>query len=89
MGNFLSVDGSQSRESYEDRARPKPDVYKALVNLLSLDDQWILDPISGSGKYEPMFKSNFKLASCKNSYNYVSHTPLIKVPSYSISNIKV
>jgi hypothetical protein len=49
-GNLLKIEGSPS-QPFKDRATPKPEVYKALINLLSLSGQWVLDPLSGSGEY--------------------------------------
>ena len=41
VGNLLTVEGSSA---------PLREVYEALINLLTIEGQWILDPLSGSGK---------------------------------------
>lgn len=48
VGNLLTIENSPSAPSSS--LRDKLEVYKALINLLSIEGQWILDPLSGSGK---------------------------------------
>lgn len=61
VGSLLSVNSSGS-STLEGRASAKPEVYKALISLLSLDGQWLLDPLGGNGKR--ILNENMGVANC-------------------------
>ena len=51
-GNLLTVEEGFGRPSdvKRDRAIPKPELYEALLHLLSTRGQWVLDPLGGNGE---------------------------------------
>ena len=54
-GNLLTIKQEaqlQVIKDIEGRARAKPNVYEALMNLLSTPGQWILDPLGGGGMHK-------------------------------------
>jgi hypothetical protein len=69
VGNLLTIEGSTVPSS------EKPEVYKALINLLSIEGQWILDPLSGSGKWCNIPSSSCPEETC-SYYSYPNHLSL-------------
>lgn len=44
------VDDNKAYKQLPGRAKSKPKVYEALIQLLSLPGQWVFDPTGGAGK---------------------------------------
>ena len=49
-GNLLTIEAENSEKQVPHRATSKPQIYEALIQLLSTSEQWVLDPIGGAGK---------------------------------------
>lgn len=50
-GNLLTVGETSGCKDTAGRAKGKPEVYAAVIKLLSMTDQWIFDPLGGGGTY--------------------------------------